>query len=67
MLTTEKMWRWIADETERVQHAVFKGQYFSMMKISEDEVPLNSCYCCDYAMRITPIPVASVGEDFSTK
>ncbi len=44
-----KMWRWIADETERRKIAVGKAMYFDAMGIPRNERPLVYCYCCQYA------------------
>lgn len=43
-----KMWRWIADETERREYAVDKSDYFDIMGIPEVNIPLQNCYCCEY-------------------
>ena len=43
-----KMWRWIADETERRECAVKKTDYFDAMGIHEEDRPLSNCYCCEY-------------------
>lgn len=44
-----KMWRWIADETERRQCVVDKSNYFNAMGIPGKDRPLAQCYCCEYA------------------
>ena len=45
-----KMWRWIADETERRKYAVKKSEYFDAMGIPEENRPSDNCYCCEYVM-----------------
>ncbi len=46
-----KMWRWIADETERRECVVIKTDYLDAMGIPEKDVPHAGCYCCDYGLR----------------
>ena len=43
-----KMWRWIADETERRGVPVYKSVYFKEMGFRKEEIPLSLCFCCDY-------------------
>lgn len=45
-----KMWRWIARETKKRKRVVDKRDYFDEMKIPDDEIPINQCYCCHYAV-----------------
>lgn len=44
-----ELWNWIADETERRQDCVSKKEYFENIGVGRNEVPLNNCYCCEYA------------------
>lgn len=46
-----KMWNWIADETLRLKRKVIEEEYFEAMEISEDEIPINTSYCCAYDMK----------------
>ena len=41
-----KMWNWIADETEKRQRIVSKGDYFKENEIMEDV--FEKCFCCEY-------------------
>ena len=50
-----KMWNWIADECLKRGMKVTKKDYFSEMGIKE--MPLNLCYCCEYAKSITEIAI----------
>ena len=43
-----KMWRWIADQTERRQRVVDKSNYFIAMGIPGKDWPSANCYCCEY-------------------
>ena len=43
-----QMWLWIAKETERQKQIVFKTDYFKAMKTKREDMPLNTCYCCEY-------------------
>ena len=43
-----KMWRWIADETERRKCEVDKSAYFNAMGITGKDIPWAQCYCCEY-------------------
>lgn len=43
-----KMWNWIADETEKQERIVDKGDYFNVMKIPYKSRPLFECYACDF-------------------
>ena len=52
-----KMWRWIADETERRERAVHKYDYFDATGIPEDERPFRYCYCCNYAISCALCPI----------
>ena len=42
-----KMWRWIAEETEKQGRKVSKWEYFKAMGIDENDVPTYDCYCCE--------------------
>ena len=44
-----KMWRWIAEETEKRKRIVVKLEYFMAMKTKKKDIPFNMCYCCEYA------------------
>ena len=43
-----KMWRWIAEETEKLGRKVYKWEYFKAMGIDENDVPIYDCYCCEF-------------------
>ena len=44
-----KMWRWLAEETEKRERKVEKKKYFEEHGI--EDTPANMCYCCEYARR----------------
>ena len=50
-----KMWRWIADETERRKETVGKDKYFDEMGYTEEERPAYNCFCCQYGKEIAKI------------
>ena len=43
-----KMWRWIADETERREEIVREEDYFAEMGLEASNI-MNLCFCCQYA------------------
>ena len=43
-----KMWRWIAEETEKQKRIVTRKEYFKSMEIEEENIPEFYCYCCEY-------------------
>ncbi len=47
-----KMWRWIADETERRKITVGKVMSFDAMKVAPKDCPYANCFCCQYAIEI---------------
>lgn len=58
-----KMWKWIADETEKRKTKVYKDQYFTENKIID--IPRNLCYLCEmchFVCSECPCPV-DWGED----
>ena len=46
-----KMWRWIADETERRGSVATPAHYFDTMGIPGEDRPYQLSYCCDYGLR----------------
>ena len=49
-----KMWRWIAEETEKQKRVVLESDYFKAMGIEEEDIPDSNfpdsnSYCCEYA------------------
>lgn len=48
ILEFRKMWNWIADETEKRQHIVFKDNYFKENGITN--IPMNHCYLCQLCL-----------------
>ena len=48
-----KMWRWIAEETEKRQKIVHKEDYFK--EYFPAEIIFCNCFCCEYAVRISGI------------
>lgn len=44
-----KMWRWIAEETEKRREIVYKGEY--LIKYFPDDDIYYSCFCCEYAIQ----------------
>ena len=43
-----QMWRWIAEETERLGRKVYKWEYFKVMGIDKNDIPYFECYCCEF-------------------
>lgn len=52
-----KMWRWIADETEKQKDFICKHNYFDEMGIRYPERPSRDCYCCEYAASCKDCPI----------
>ena len=43
------MWNEITNITEEEKYCLTKEKYFSRKGISDDDIPTNYCYCCEYA------------------
>ena len=40
-----KMWHWIAKQTHKLKHKVYKWEYFVFYNLGKI---INDCYCCKY-------------------
>ncbi len=47
-----KMWKWIAEETEKREEKVYKFEYFEHKGMAEESIPAHKCYLCEYMMQI---------------
>lgn len=47
-----KMWRWIAEETEKQGRKVLKMEYFKSMEVDENDIPFEECYCCEFVSQL---------------
>ena len=45
---TRNMWWWIAEECEKQKRVINKKKYFEYHNISNDDIPHNKCYLCEY-------------------
>lgn len=43
-----KMWRWIAEQTEKQQRYITKVDYLEQLEIPKSEYPHSNCFCCEY-------------------
>ena len=44
------LWNWIADRTEQLQICMRKSDYYdSKYHKFKGPIPINHCYCCQYA------------------
>ncbi len=43
-----KMWRWIAEETEKQKRCITKLKYCLLHLRNRSEFPLHECFCCEY-------------------
>lgn len=44
-----KMWKWIYEQHRNGEHYVLKLEYFKSIGVPKSLLPLNKCYCCEYA------------------
>lgn len=54
-----RLWNWIADETERQQRKVAKGEY-PLLKHAGLE---NDCWCCEYARTARKNDIVKKGRE----